>query len=391
MPTSDRPVAEDRSNAQTARRAVEPRGQVRRDPRVDPESKDQGVPESGISPTASPQAVKTGKHGTVVISPNGPGLSAQLGELSARLSRLEGALEQTLARVEELASARDHAAVEELKMQQVEQDSSFKLMESRLARLARSVSLLEELSRSDPTRAAGVQQGTPRADAKEPSRADRLPDRETSSVARLPDKEPSRVAKLPDKEGSRAERLPDKEPSRTEKLPEVEVPPSSETAQTKRKQLAPEKAAAIANAFVPLDVPKKRRGGGGLLGFLMIRFILPMGAVGAVAHHERHEIAQVTEKLMNQPKEMGTKASMATISAMMQTDFATEPVPPASEFSAWLRSRSAGGANPDSDSWGTAYRLDESPVALRSAGPDKTFDTEDDLVVPVQVQKLDSK
>jgi hypothetical protein len=67
---------------------------ARRDPRVDPDSKDMGVPESGTSPAASPEPAKVGKHGTAVISLEGPALAAQLGALSLRLTRLEEALEK---------------------------------------------------------------------------------------------------------------------------------------------------------------------------------------------------------------------------------------------------------------------------------------------------------
>ena len=37
------------------------------------------------------------------------------------------------------------------------------------------------------------------------------------------------------------------------------------------------------------------------------------------------------------------------------------------------------------DPWGTPYRLDARPLpaAVRSAGPDQTFETDDDVVTPV--------
>lgn len=55
-------------------------------------------------------------------------------------------------------------------------------------------------------------------------------------------------------------------------------------------------------------------------------------------------------------------------------------IPDRREFPSWLESQYAGGA--DRDAWGTPYQyvVGREEYSLRSAGPDRMFQTEDDIV-----------
>ena len=71
----------------------------------------------------------------------------------------------------------------------------------------------------------------------------------------------------------------------------------------------------------------------------------------------------------------------------MEIDGINHDMPTPGRFGEYIRKNSLSSAgDPAIDAWGMPYRLDAPPkkLAIRSAGPDKTFETGDDIVVEVQ-------
>jgi hypothetical protein len=121
------------------------------------------------------------------------------------------------------------------------------------------------------------------------------------------------------------------------------------------------------------------------LGFVSFLFKLTLVVAVAVGVYFKWRDIQATiNKWINMPKVAATQATMAGVLSMVEVDSADGSLPAPEEFTAYLKSHAA--ANADhaaSDGWGTDLRLDRSPDAIRSAGPDRIFDTDDDLVVPI--------
>ncbi len=89
----------------------------------------------------------------------------------------------------------------------------------------------------------------------------------------------------------------------------------------------------------------------------------------------------------------GTNAEMGAIMTFLATDTMVSPLPDPATFPDYLRKSAAAikTSDPGTDFWGTPYRLDRdgSAYAVRSAGPDRTYDTADDIVMRGRAARLD--
>jgi len=124
-----------------------------------------------------------------------------------------------------------------------------------------------------------------------------------------------------------------------------------------------------------------------LRGFLIKGLILA-AVGGTVVATQRQAVGRVADRLMNLPKSAATDSGLADAVNVVRADFVDKPLPAPSQFVAYLKSRAvANRENAGVDGWGTEFRLDVSPSAIRSAGPDRTFDTPDDRAIELEAPK----
>jgi hypothetical protein len=83
-----------------------------------------------------------------------------------------------------------------------------------------------------------------------------------------------------------------------------------------------------------------------------------------------------------------TKTRMAGIAHTLEIDGVDHELPQPDRFGDYIRKNTPStDGDPSNDAWGTPYRLDIPPrkTGVRSAGPDRSFDTADDIVVGVEI------
>jgi hypothetical protein len=139
---------------------------------------------------------------------------------------------------------------------------------------------------------------------------------------------------------------------------------------------------------LPVRVPEREDEPRSFLRGAALKALLFAGIAGVLLATERQEVGRVVRKLVDMPKDAATQTGMANVVSLVQADFVDAPLPKPKDFTAYLKSRAV--ANVDKaavDGWGTEYRLDESPSAVRSAGPDRAFDTPDDIVMELAAKK----
>jgi hypothetical protein len=84
--------------------------------------------------------------------------------------------------------------------------------------------------------------------------------------------------------------------------------------------------------------------------------------------------------------DLKVRTNMTGISHMLEIDSINHELPTSDRFAEYIRKNTlSSDGDPSIDAWGTPYRLDAppKPAAVRSAGADQSFDTDDDIVVAV--------
>jgi hypothetical protein len=280
--------------------------------------------------------------------------TVEMQALDVRISRLEQSLSEARNDVAGLKAARDEARTEAARAKaQVEK------LSSELSRVLEELGGLASRQQAErEERLAAAERATARHDLAAEQLSRRL-------------------------EEIQRERVEQASPPKPVRSPaqDVALKPLVATQAGVRKELA---GAALPIFRVP-DRELERPGV--LRGFLVKAAVLVL-VVGTVVATQRKHVGHVADKLMNMPKNAATQTGMANAVTIVRADFVDKPLPAPGEFVAYLKSRAV--ANVDEagiDGWGTEYRLDLSPSAIRSAGPDRRYDTPDDIVMELEGAK----
>jgi hypothetical protein len=113
--------------------------------------------------------------------------------------------------------------------------------------------------------------------------------------------------------------------------------------------------------------------------------LLPVLVVAGGLYAESDAVMDGVKTAHDVAKWAQTYMEMGIIARSLRTDAALGKMPDPAHFEAYLRKNgeSLSGGDVGSDYWGTPYRLDlgSDSYAIRSAGADTQFDTEDDITI----------
>jgi hypothetical protein len=121
--------------------------------------------------------------------------------------------------------------------------------------------------------------------------------------------------------------------------------------------------------------------------------LIPWLVVAGGLYGFRDSLADAAKSVEDLAKSAGTSAEIGNIMVFLNNDSIVGGLPNADTFPDYLRKNghSLFQGDPGADFWGTPYRLDRDDdtgrFAVRSAGPDLTFETPDDIVMHGRVEK----
>jgi hypothetical protein len=106
--------------------------------------------------------------------------------------------------------------------------------------------------------------------------------------------------------------------------------------------------------------------------------------VAGIAYQNRDVLRHAVAPISDIPKSTGAQEAIVRIVGTLKAEESARGVPEPAEFSDYLRKGAdSTQADPSKDPWGTPYRLevDTKNYAVRSAGSDSEYGTDDDIVV----------
>ncbi len=108
--------------------------------------------------------------------------------------------------------------------------------------------------------------------------------------------------------------------------------------------------------------------------------------IADVVYMNRETIRHAVSPLVDMPKITGTREAVSQLVETLRKDERAHGLPSPEDFPDYVRkslqTKGGDGADPSRDLWGTPYRLesDAKNYTVRSAGPDREYDTDDDIV-----------